>query len=512
MYCYICIMFGEKDLEWCMQGISDLSNFIKKAVKHQESKVHLLNKEKFQLLGKHRIDHVLSEAARLQAIKHNEIVSTNRQVLGRIIQAIIYLCKQELALRGHREDEGFHNRGNYLELLNLLAQNESVIRDHLQSASTFKGTSAEIQNELIEVITSVVKDKIKSEIQECAFLSIQVDETLDVSCKSQLSIIFRYCIQGRIEERFIGFYDVSSDKSAAGLTGIIRMVLEEWDIDMNKVISQTYDGCSVMAGRQGGVQSLVKQFCPHAIFIHCYAHQLNLVLLYGSKTIKEVRLFISDLTAFHSFFSKSSKRTVLLTEKGFKLPQACTTRWNFHSRALTTIVKYFNELYGVFNAIIDDEDSQWDFDTISCARGLIKRMDDVIFVYLLCVYKACFAHIDPSFRVLQSLANINACHNEIQLATANLQALRRETFIEECVQESIKLNENLSFSDSQKARLNNVTYEIVDCLIVQMNSRFEDFPQLKFVELVNDKKFMQYKEEFPKAHIFELRKQYPGFF
>lgn len=139
-------------------------------------------------------------------------------------------------------------------------------------------------------------------------------------------------------------------------------------------------------------------------------------------------------------------------------------------------------------------------------------MDDVIFVYLLCVYKACFAHIDPLFRVLQSLANINACHNEIQLATANLQALRRETFIEECVQESIKLNENLSFSDSQKARLNNVTYEIVDCLIVQMNSRFEDFPQLKFVELVNDKKFMQYKEEFPKAHIFELRKQYPGFF
>lgn len=114
------------------------------------------------------------------------------------------------------------------------------------------------------------------------------------------------------------------------------MVLEEWDIDMNKVISQTYDGCSVMAGRQGGVQSLVKQFCPHAIFIHCYAHQLNLVLLYGSKTIKEVRLFISDLTAFHSFFSKSSKRTVLLTEKGFKLPQACTTRWNFHSRAVTT--------------------------------------------------------------------------------------------------------------------------------------------------------------------------------
>lgn len=286
------------------------------------------------------------------------------------------------------------NRGNYLELLNLLAQNESVIRDHLKSTSTFKGTSAEIQNELIEVVS----DKIKSEIQECSFVSIQVDETLDVSCKSQLSIIFRYCVQDRIEERFVGFYDVSSDKSGAGLAGIIRTVLEEWNIDKNKVISQTYNGCLVMAGQQTGVQNIVKQFCPHAIFIHCYAHQLNLVLLYGSKTIKQVCLFISDLTAFHSFFSKSSKRTVLLTEKGFKLPQACTTRWNFHSRAVTTIMKYFKELYQAFNAIIDDEHSHWDYDTISRARGLIKCMDDANFVYLLCVYEACFVHIEPLFK------------------------------------------------------------------------------------------------------------------
>ena len=70
-----------------------------------------------------------------------------------------------------------------MELLNLLAQNESVLRDHLQSTSTLKGTSPEIQNELIEVITSVVRDKIRSEIQESYFISIQADKTLDVPCK-----------------------------------------------------------------------------------------------------------------------------------------------------------------------------------------------------------------------------------------------------------------------------------------------------------------------------------------
>lgn len=45
-----------------------------------------------------------------------------------------------------------------------------------------------------------------------------------------------------------------------------------------KLICQTYDGASCMSGQRGEVQALVKAKCPHALFIHCYAHKLNLVL------------------------------------------------------------------------------------------------------------------------------------------------------------------------------------------------------------------------------------------
>lgn len=138
-------------------------------------------------------------------------------MLGRLIQAVVFLCKQELAFRGHREGETSSNKGNYLELLDLLAQREQLVRDHLASSTAFKGTSPEIQNDLIEIITCVVNEKIKTEIQDCHFISIQADETLDVSCKSEMSVIFRYCIEDRIQERFIGFYDVSGDKTAEGL-------------------------------------------------------------------------------------------------------------------------------------------------------------------------------------------------------------------------------------------------------------------------------------------------------
>lgn len=107
---------------------------------------------------------------------------------------------------------------------------------------------------------------------------------------------------------------------------------------------QTYDGAAVMAGQYKGVQAIIKQSYPKAMFIHCYAHQLNLVFLHGSKSIKSVRIFISDLSMFHTFFSRLPKRSQFLREKGFKLPQSSETRWNHHSRAAATITTHSKDL------------------------------------------------------------------------------------------------------------------------------------------------------------------------
>ena len=59
------------------------------------------------------------------------------------------------------------------------------IWDHLQSTSGFKGTSNNIQNELVESVTDrpIIQEKIKAELDSCDFIGIQADETLDVSSR-----------------------------------------------------------------------------------------------------------------------------------------------------------------------------------------------------------------------------------------------------------------------------------------------------------------------------------------
>ncbi|XP_072376039.1 zinc finger MYM-type protein 1-like, partial [Diabrotica undecimpunctata] len=143
----------------------------------------------FHLLGKVRIDHAIDHGKKIDAQRHNERVVKNRKIVGRLIDVVRFLACQELAFRGHDETGTSKNKGNYLELLDLLALEESNMRDHLEASNIFKGTSSEIQNQLIESVEYIIRQKIFKELQEADFISVQADETTDVSCKSQFSVI-----------------------------------------------------------------------------------------------------------------------------------------------------------------------------------------------------------------------------------------------------------------------------------------------------------------------------------
>ncbi|KAJ4447444.1 hypothetical protein ANN_09451 [Periplaneta americana] len=87
----------------------------------------------------------------------------------------------------------------------------------------------------------VMIKNIKSEIEEAPFVAIVVDETSDCSNQSQLSTILRYVDStANVQERFIGFTNVSSGKTAAALFQHVEGVIAEYNVG-NKLIAQTYD-------------------------------------------------------------------------------------------------------------------------------------------------------------------------------------------------------------------------------------------------------------------------------
>ena len=96
---------------------------------------------------------------------------------------------------------------------------------------------------------------------------------------------------------------------------------------MQKLVAQTYDRASVMSSESNGVQARLKEDVPEAMFLHCYAHKLNLVLLRSTKCMPECKTFLKTLEGLSAFFSKSTKRTHLLDNVvKRRLPRASPTR------------------------------------------------------------------------------------------------------------------------------------------------------------------------------------------
>jgi len=68
---------------------------------------------------------------------------------------------------------------------------------------------------------------------------------------------------------------------------------------------QGYDGARVISGKNGGVQTLIRQKQPNALYMHCTAHNLNLAINDIVKYSTEVELFFSNLEDIYSFFGNS---------------------------------------------------------------------------------------------------------------------------------------------------------------------------------------------------------------
>lgn len=98
----------------------------------------------------------------------------------------------------------------------------------------------------------------------------------------------RYVVGLEVHERFMGFVNVSGGQDASSIVTAINnfFTLQQIDTKSLSIIAQSYDGASVISGKLNGVQAKIKEIHPCAIYTHCMAHRLNLVVVDFCKNIK----------------------------------------------------------------------------------------------------------------------------------------------------------------------------------------------------------------------------------
>ncbi|KAJ8970633.1 hypothetical protein NQ317_006632 [Molorchus minor] len=453
---------------------------------HDSSKEHMQNSLSFTRLQQNKatILDALRENAHLSKLLFNENVRKNRLLMTYLIDTTILLGMQELPFRGHDESETSLNRGNFKEIFSCIIKRNEEISKHLkENKNIFTGQSKTIQNELISCISQHMLNVIKQEILISKFFSIIVDDTTDIFEKSQCSITVRYIgVDAEIKERFLEPLNFKT-----------------------KLIAQCFDGAAVMAGEINGLQTQIRGVAPNALFTHCCAHRLNLVLQQGANSIPPSRHFFATLNALSTFFHRSAKRTsVLDTILGKRAPQSNDTRWYTRSKILFFVSNEWDKLINVFTTIANDLESSQE--SMHLARGFLNNFSEFEFAFLTFVFKEVFLITDILYQVLQkSNLNIRFSINQINIATSRLIEMRTEKQFTDIFEKSktiTELPQNKTNVDNAESaafeRYKRLYYEIVDCISFQLKTRFQDLGKLEFVSLLDNSKYQQFSKEFPR--------------
>lgn len=301
------------------------------------------------------------------------------------------------------------------------------MQKHLEKGpQNAKYLSNHIQNDLLTSINNVMKRSIEKKINN-RLVTIMADETSDVGHHEQMAVAVRYFDEDLCKpvEQFIGIQRLTA-VDANTIFNSLTNKIAQLNINWTSVIAVCFDGASAMSGKFNSVQSKVKEINPSAMYVHCYGHCLNLVLVdsLGNKNrvvfdffgcVQLIYSFIEGSPVRHAVFEKIVNET---NSRLKTLKTLSTTRWACRAEAVTAVEKNFSSVIQCLEEI--SENTKYS-EVRAKANGLICQMKNFNFIFALYMLKPILIQIQivsaqlqaPNLNLLDAVSIVNALKKSI---------------------------------------------------------------------------------------------------
>ncbi|CAB3998108.1 zinc finger MYM-type 1-like [Paramuricea clavata] len=421
-------------------------------------------------------------------------------VLRRVLGVILCLASLGLALRGHDEKvgEGLAQGGNFLGVVTLLSEFDTITNNAISLPKyATRYMSPQIQNELILTTSQLLRKSLVTEINKFPFWSIVLDTTSDINRVDQLSVIARWVkVQNEnvtIKETFLGFISVT-DGTAAGLVETTCKYVEDIGLDMEKLRGQVYDGASLMSGVHNGVQKLIKDRSSKPVpFIHCAAHNLNLVINNAVNSVVDNDNFFGVIQSIYVFFSSSINRSrdlqLLAVDSSLSLKKLCVTRWSSRVDSVHGVRDRFVDILKRLTVISLTSKDRKERDE---AELQSKSVDLSAASRLLSISLSELRYLRNSWESVRMIANALAASWGIPIEFEKRRKRGVKQFFDELASDS-------RIEDSERAFKINVFYRTIDVAVTQIEVRF------KGMQMVAEKFDFLFPRNFVKLEVAEIK-------
>ncbi|KAH9698544.1 TTF-type domain-containing protein [Citrus sinensis] len=272
-----------------------------------------------------------------------------------------------LAFRGNNESQSSNSRGNFLELLQFLADHNEKIKGVIfnNAPTNLQMTSPDIQKQIVSVCSAEISRAIIKEIGDSLF-SVMIDESRDISTKDQMAAVLRYVDKrGHVVERFM----------------VLNMLLIP-KLSLSKHHSTQY-------------YLLHSLFCPSIIVGPCFC----------GKKHQEVNDLFSLVAKVINIVAALSKRFDILKEKHIvaviealktgelqseqgmnqeiTLKRSGDTRWSSHYGTLISIITMFSSTINVLEIIANDASNSEQRFKANSALKFMQTFDFLFTLYLM---------------------------------------------------------------------------------------------------------------------------------
>lgn len=440
-FCLFCVLFPPKVVRG-VQGSLIVRPFTKYKDIHIYCKAHVDSQwHRESCASANSFGNVKTNVQVAMQTGHEKIIEDNINALKPIVNTIIFCGTHDLPLRGKEKDDGV-----FQDLLRLkIKSGDEILRKHLEKGQkNAQYTSPKIQNEILNICGVLIREKLVDNVKAASAFSILADESADISGKEQLAIGLRYYDQREknVKEEFMGFVELEkmdAETIAAEINGFINTL----NIDANKCVGQGYDGCATMAGKDGGVQKILRETYKKGLYFHCACHRLNLVVN-DLNNVSEIRNCIGTVKDTINFFRES----VLRQKYAPKIPLLCVTRWSHKYQSISMFKKHFVEIAEGLEKLSQEGNSG----TRKVAFQLLSAVSQTTFIFALCIIDKYNSLLQPVANILQSKTlDVIRCAEHIQTITTAVAEHRRSA--EEGSEDLIKSAEEIATALNLELRL-----------------------------------------------------------